>query len=105
MRDGTGQAPVTRDRKSRSEQPGSRERPVSKLRSVSTGRSLSVSEQTRGQQQTAAARDGHMRLAAIRCAQDPPMLAKAARTVRAGIELGLLSRADLDGPIVPETGP
>jgi hypothetical protein len=37
---------------------------------------------------------------AFRHARDPEALARAARTVRAAIELGLLDKADLDGPIV-----
>jgi hypothetical protein len=40
---------------------------------------------------------------ALERARDPAALDAAARTVRAAIELGLLTKADLDGPIVPET--
>lgn len=41
-----------------------------------------------------------MAKAAFRAASDPPVLAKAARAVRAAIELGLLDKSDLDGPVV-----
>ena len=51
----------------------------------------------------AKARKQRKRNAALRAAQDSVVLAKAARVVRAGIELGLLTLADLDGPIVPES--
>jgi hypothetical protein len=46
--------------------------------------------------------EAHMVKAAFRAASDPPVLAKAARAVRAAIELGLLTPGDLSGPIVRE---
>ena len=57
------------------------------------------------QAQTAAARRESLRQMALRAASKEAVLTKAARIVRAGLELGLLDRADLDGPIVPEAGP
>lgn len=47
---------------------------------------------------TSAATREHMRLGAERCASDPAKLAKAVRTVHAGIRLGLID------PINIETG-
>jgi hypothetical protein len=41
-----------------------------------------------------------MRCAALRAASDPFVLARSARIVRAAIESGHLTKADLDGPIV-----
>jgi hypothetical protein len=43
-----------------------------------------------------------MRNAAIRAVDDPVTLAKAARIIRAAIERGRLTKADLDGPIVQQ---
>jgi hypothetical protein len=42
----------------------------------------------------------HMHNSALRLADDPAALARAARIVRAGLILGKLTPADLDGPIV-----
>lgn len=49
---------------------------------------------------TAAARAEHLRIAAVRAVDDPIVLARAARIVRAALERGKLTKADLDGPIV-----
>jgi hypothetical protein len=47
-----------------------------------------------------------LRQNALRAASKEAILGKAARIVRAGLELGLLTKADLDGPVVPsETSP
>jgi hypothetical protein len=51
-------------------------------------------------QSMALARDARRRNAALRATDDPVVLAKAARIVRAAIERGKLSKSDLDGPIV-----
>ena len=51
-------------------------------------------------QSLALARDARRRNAALRATDDPVVLAKAARIVRAAIERGRLSKGDLDGPIV-----
>jgi hypothetical protein len=56
--------------------------------------------ETLRKQSLALATEAHMRNAAIRLADDPAVLARAARIVRAGIERGHLTPADLDGPIV-----
>jgi hypothetical protein len=48
----------------------------------------------------AAAREARMLYCAQRAVDDPAMLARAARIVRAAIERGALSIADLDGPII-----
>ena len=40
------------------------------------------------------------RRSALRAADDPDVLAKAARVVRAALETGRLTKSDLDGPIV-----
>jgi hypothetical protein len=42
----------------------------------------------------------HMHNAALRLADDPAALARAARIVRAGLLRGHLTKADLNGPIV-----
>jgi predicted component of type VI protein secretion system len=49
---------------------------------------------------TAAARAAQMHNAALRAAEKPDQLAKAARTVRAAIDRGKLSTADLTGEVV-----
>ena len=51
---------------------------------------------------TASARALHLRRAAIRALDDPIALDRAARIVRAALERGRLTRADLEGPIVKE---
>lgn len=42
----------------------------------------------------------HVRRAALRAADNPDRLDKAANIVRAGLQLGKLTHADLTGPIV-----
>jgi hypothetical protein len=46
------------------------------------------------------AHEARKRKSALRAADDPAELNRAARIVRAGIERGYLTKADLDGPIV-----
>jgi hypothetical protein len=52
------------------------------------------------EQSLALATEAHMRNAAHRLADDPLILARSARIVRAAIETGKLTPADLDGPVV-----
>jgi hypothetical protein len=52
------------------------------------------------QQIAAKATRERMKHAALRAADNPLVLARAARIVRAGFERGHLTKADLDGPIV-----
>jgi hypothetical protein len=61
-----------------------------------------VNTQTRlsRKQLAANATRERMRCAAQRAAEDPVVLAKAARIVQAGIESGKLTPSDLAGPIV-----
>jgi hypothetical protein len=47
-----------------------------------------------------SAHEAHLCNAALRLAGDPAQLARAARIVRAAIQTGKLTPADLDGPIV-----
>lgn len=49
---------------------------------------------------TAPARNAALRNAALRATDDPATLARAARIVRAALERGRLSAADLNGQIV-----
>jgi hypothetical protein len=51
---------------------------------------------TANQARTAPARKQYLRNAALRATEDPVRLARAARIVRAAIERGRLSAADLD---------
>ncbi len=51
-------------------------------------------KQARGSR-TYAANQEHMRRAAVRSASDPAKLAKAVRTVREGIRLGLIDRSEV----------
>ncbi len=54
----------------------------------------------------ALATAAHQRNAALRAIDNPRELARAARIVRAAIERGKLTKADVDGPIVqPLAGP
>jgi len=51
---------------------------------------------------TAPARNAALRNAALRATDDPATLARAARIVRAALERGRLSAADLNGEIVAD---
>jgi len=53
-----------------------------------------------GPDRVAAAHAAHMENAAIRAASNPVALARAARIIRAALKAKLLSKTDLDGPIV-----
>ena len=53
-----------------------------------------------GLQRTEKARNEHLRRAAIRAIDDPVELARAARIIRAALDLRALTPADLQGPIV-----
>jgi len=50
---------------------------------------------------TRPALNAYLTNTAMRAVDDPVALAKAARIVRAALERGKLSKADLDGPVVP----
>jgi hypothetical protein len=54
-------------------------------------------------EQTEPARTAYLEKTARRSVDDPVALAKAARIVRAALERGALTKADLDGPIVPQS--
>lgn len=62
-----------------------------------------LTEEARAKLRLNAAKASQVRRrnAALRAADDPDSLARAARIVRAAIHLGHLTLTDLDGPIVP----